>query len=187
MTSQLTEFKRVLVGLPQTGANLEAVNAVADLAEFLHIELLATFVTDSSLHTPAGFPAVRELRIPDHGWQTIDLAQIRRDIDRAAAVARQRFYKAVGNRTIKTSFDIVTGTQVMASLIRADDIVAIIEPTHPGDRVTLQFTCSMPRWQAPAPSLCCPTASCARADQLWRWPPDLKTLAFASRLRLQRH
>ena len=27
----------------------------------------------------------------------------------------------------------------MASLIRADDIVAIIEPTHPGERITRQF------------------------------------------------
>jgi hypothetical protein len=133
-------FKRVVIGLPQSVASQAAVNVVADLAELLHVELLATFVADSSLYALAGFPAARELRILDHGWQPINLAQIKQDIDHATGAARRCFAEAVGRRAIKSGFDVVTGTDVMASLIRADDIVAIIEPAHPGDKITRQFT-----------------------------------------------
>ena len=110
------------------------------MAEFLQIELLATFVADATLPALAELPAVRELRAFDQGWQAIDPAQITREIDYAAGRARRRFAASVGSRRIKTSFNVIAGAQAMASLIRADDIVAIIEPTHPGERITRQFT-----------------------------------------------
>lgn len=133
-------FKRMVVGLPQGLANQAAVDMAADLAEFLHIELLATFIADSALNALAGLSGARELRTLDQGWQPINVAQIMRDIDRAAILAHWRFAASVRSRAIKTSFDVVTGAEVLASLIRADDIVAIIEPTHPGERITRQFT-----------------------------------------------
>lgn len=134
------EFKRMVIGLPQNLADQAAVDAAAALAELLDIELLATFVADSSLHALAGFPAARELRLLDQAWQAIDLERITRDIERTADVARARFAEAVGRRTIRTRFDVVSGAELIASLIRADDIVAIIEPSHPGERITRQFT-----------------------------------------------
>ncbi|HYA05416.1 MAG TPA: hypothetical protein VEF90_05950 [Xanthobacteraceae bacterium] len=140
MTSPPGGFKRVVVGLLQSMANQAAVNAAADFAEFLNVELLATFIADASLHALAGLPAARELRILERGWQAIDPAQISRDIDRAEGFARRCFAEAVAARTIKTSFDIVAGVQAMASRIRADDIVAVVEPAHPGERITRQFT-----------------------------------------------
>lgn len=140
MTSPAGGFKRMVVGLPQSMANQAAVDVAADLAEFLNIELLATFVADTSLHALAGFPIARELRILDQGWRAIDLAQITRDIEHAASAARRRFAEAVRNRAIKTSFNVIAGAEAMASLIRADDIVAIIEPSHPGEQITRQFT-----------------------------------------------
>jgi hypothetical protein len=133
-------FKRMVVGLPQGLADQAAVDAAADLAEFLQLELLATFIADSTLHTLAGLSGARELRAFDQEWQAIDVAQIARDIDRAAGLARQRFAEAVRARAIKTSFDVISGAKMMASLIRADDIVTIIEPGHPGERITRQFT-----------------------------------------------
>ncbi len=140
MTSPRIEFKRMVVGLPQSMANQSSIEAAADLAEFLHIELLATFVAESSLHGLAGLSAVRELRTLDQGWQAIDAVQIARDIDHATSIARRRFAKTVSSRSITTSFDVVTGAEAMGALIRADDIVAIIEPSHPGESITRQFT-----------------------------------------------
>lgn len=140
MSNPGVRFKRMVVGLPQGLANQAAVDAAADLAEFLHIELLATFIADATLPTLAGLSGVRELRTLDQGWQAIDRAQITRDIDRAISVARVRFAESVRSRTVKTSFDVLTGAEAIASLIRADDIVAIIEPSHPGERITRQFT-----------------------------------------------
>lgn len=139
MTGPTHGFKRMVVGLPQSMINQAAVDAAADLAEFLNIELLATFVADASLHALAGFPSARELRILEREWQTINLAQISRDIEQATSTARRRFAEAVRRRAIKTNFDVIAGAEMMASLIRADDIVAIIEPSHPAERITRQF------------------------------------------------
>ncbi|MGD0025915.1 MAG: hypothetical protein ABSC37_15075, partial [Xanthobacteraceae bacterium] len=107
-------FERMVVGLPQGMGNQPAVEAAAGLAEFLHIELLATFVADATLCALAELPG-RELRSLDQGWQAIDVAQITRDIDHATAGARRRFAESVKSRTIKTSFDVIAGAQVMAS------------------------------------------------------------------------
>ncbi len=133
-------FKRMVIGLPQSLASQAAVSAAANLAEFLNMELLAALIADSSLDAIAGLSTVRELRLPDQGWQPIDWPQMTRDIDHAVNLARQRFADAVKSCTVRTSFDVVAGTQIMASLIRPDDIVAIIEPNHPGERITRQFT-----------------------------------------------
>ena len=133
-------FKRMVVGLPQGLASQAAIDAAADLAEFLHIELLATFLADATLPALAGLSGARELRSLEQGWQAIDRAQIAHDINRAISAARRRFAESVRSRAVKTSFDVVTGAEAIASLIRADDIVAVIEPAHPGERVTRQFT-----------------------------------------------
>ena len=140
MTSPPAGFRRVVVGLPQSIANPAAVSAAMDFAEFLNLELLAAFIADTSLDALAGFPAARELRILEREWQAIDPEEIARDIERAAGFARSRFAEAAASRTIKTSFDVVTGAQAMAARIRADDIVVVIEPSHPGERITRQFT-----------------------------------------------
>lgn len=132
-------FNRMVVGLPQGTGNQAAVQAAAELAEFLQIELLGTFIADASLRALTGLP-VRELRMLDFHWQPIDLAQISRELDDAVDLARGRFTESVGSRAIKTSFEVINGAHVMGSLLRADDIVAIIEPTHPGERITQQFT-----------------------------------------------
>ena len=133
-------YKRMVVSLPQGPVNRPAVDAAVDLAEFLDIELLATFVADSTLPALAGLSGVRELRTLGQGWQPLDRAEITRDIDRAISVARRHFAESVRSRAIKTSFDVLTSAEAIASLIRFDDIVAVLEPVHPGETITQQFT-----------------------------------------------
>ena len=140
MNGERAGFKRMVVGLPQGLANQASVETAADLAEVLRIELLAMFIADSTLHMLAGLSGSRELRTLDQEWQPIDVAQITRDIDHVVGLARRRFVESVKSRVIKTSFDVVAGTEVFAALIRADDIVALLEPAHPGERITHQFT-----------------------------------------------
>ena len=140
MNGRRTAFRRMVVGLPQSTASNAAVEAAADLAEFLQIELHATFVADPTLLELAGSQSVRELRTLGQGWQSIDLAQITRDIDHAAISARRGFTESVKSRAIKTSFVVVTDAEAIAALVHADDIVAIIEPRHPAETITRQFT-----------------------------------------------
>jgi len=133
-------FKRMVVGLPQGMGNSSAVQAAADLAEFLQVELLAAFVADTTLLDLAGFPAMREWRILDQQWQPLDVNQISRDLEKVAEAARQRFAASVGGRNIRTAFDVFRSAELMSSLIEAGDIVTIIEPSHPGESITRQFT-----------------------------------------------
>jgi hypothetical protein len=83
---------------------------------------------------------MRELRLLDQQWQKLDAARIARDLEDAANVARRRFDEIVVSRNIKTGFDVLSGTGPMAALIEAGDIVTIIEPSHPGESITQQFT-----------------------------------------------
>ena len=140
MSNGSARFKRMLVGLPQGLADQAAVETAVQLAELLRIELLATFIADSTLQALAEFPAVRELHTWGQQWHPLEPARISEDLERAASMARWRFAESVKNRTVKTSFDVVAGADVIGSLIRPDDIVAIIEPAHPGERITRQFT-----------------------------------------------
>jgi hypothetical protein len=132
-------FRRMVIGLPQGAGNEPALQAAVVLAELLHLELLGTFVADATLLGLAGLPGVRELRSFDEHWHPIDLAQISQDLDSAANLARRRFAESVASCSIKTRFDVIPAADVMASLIRAGDIVAIIEPRHPAERITRQF------------------------------------------------
>ncbi len=118
MSNGGARFKRMVVGLPQGLANRAAVEAAVQLAELLRIELLATFIADSTLRALAEFPAVRELRTWGQQWQPLEPARISQDLEQAAIVARWCFAESVKNRTVKTSFEVVAGVEVIASLIR---------------------------------------------------------------------
>ena len=106
----------------------------------MNIELLAAFIADETLPALAEISGARELRALEQGWRAIDRAQITRDIEQAIGVARRRFVESIKSRGIKTDFNVIGGTEAIASLLRAGDIVAIIEPAHPGERITCQFT-----------------------------------------------
>jgi len=131
-------FERMVVSLPQGTGSQSGIRTAADLAEILNIELLGTFIADANLRSLIGLPG-RELRMLDLRWQPIDLTRISRDLEDITAFVRSRFIESVGNRTVKTSFDVIGGAHILGSLIRADDIVAILEPAHPGERITQQF------------------------------------------------
>jgi len=136
MTS--SRFERMVVSLPQGTGSKSGIRTAADLAEFLNIELLGTFIADANLRSLIGLPG-RELRMLDLQWQPIDLTRISRDLEDITDFVRSRFIESVGNRAVKTSFDVIAGAHILGSLIRAGDIVAILEPTHPGERITQQF------------------------------------------------
>jgi len=132
-------FKRMVVGLPQGMGNQAAVQAAADLAERLQIELLGAFIEDATLLELAGFPAMRELRALDQQWQPFDVERISRELESAAAMARKRFVEGAPPRSIKTAFDVLHNVDAIMSLIESGDILTVIEPSHPGEAMTRQF------------------------------------------------
>lgn len=140
MSAAGLDFKRMVVGLLHSMASQAAVDAAADLAESLNIELLAAFIADATLPALAELSGAREIGMLGLGWRAIDRIQVGQEVEQAVDAARRRFAEGIKSRTVKAKFDILTGAEAIASLVRADDIVAIIEPAHPAERITWQFT-----------------------------------------------
>jgi hypothetical protein len=142
MSEPRAEFKRMLVGLPRSASDYAAVAATAQLADLLGLSLVATFIQDTGLADLAALPCVRELRPFGGGWQQIDIVQIERQLEHAAAAAQRLFQETVQTAGIEASFCVAKGSlaDVMGSSATADDIVVIIEPRNPADRITQQFT-----------------------------------------------
>lgn len=140
MSGPRRTWKRLVIGLPLGLADQAAIDAAAQLAESLNIELLATFIADATLPAFAAMPGLRELRALEQEWQLIDPARLSRDIEHAIGFARRRFAESLSGRAIKSGFDVLTGAETISSLIRPDDILAVIEPGHPAETIARQFT-----------------------------------------------
>jgi hypothetical protein len=136
-----SEFRRMILGLPQSTGDYPSVGATVRLAELLQTQLLGMFAEDRSLMDLAALPFARELRPLGGGWQTIDIKQLASEFERNAATARRLFGELVRNCHVETSFRVERGTaaDIIASVATAEDIVVVIEPTNPAERVTQQF------------------------------------------------
>jgi len=134
------EFRRMVVRLPLSREDYAAVGMTARLAEQLGLQLLAMFVEDSALTEIAGLPCVRELRFFG-GWSPIEGARLGREMAQTAAIARRLFQQAVQQSRIEASFAKARGSvaEAIGSLATEKDIIVIIEPRHPAERVSAQF------------------------------------------------
>lgn len=131
----------MVLGLPLGAADHAVINITADFAELFGVDLLATFFEEVSLLELAAIPCIRELRPLGGGWQPIDAITLSKELERAAASARARFIQTMSRRTIQTNFEIARGApaDVISTMAQADDIVVLIEPRNPVERVTQQF------------------------------------------------
>lgn len=141
MIEPRADFKRMLVRLPQSTHDYAAVSAAAQLAGLLGASMVATFVQDAELADVAALPCVRELRPLGGGWHPIEGPQLARQLDQAAATARRLFHDAVRAVRIEASFNVASGpVEGVGSTVAADDIIVIIEPRNPVERITQQFS-----------------------------------------------
>jgi hypothetical protein len=138
--TDLAEFRRMVLGLPHSQADYDAVAFAADLANLLGVDLVGLFASDENLAQLASLPCVRELRLSG-GWHPIDAGQIERVTERAIAEARRRFTDAAKALRVGARFDVARGQigEVIGSQSVPSDIIAVIEPKNPAERVTHQF------------------------------------------------
>lgn len=141
MNEPRADFKRMLVRLPRSPHDYAAVGAAARLAGLLGASMVATFVQDAELVDVAALPCVRELRPLGGGWHPIEGPQLVRQLDQAATTARRLFHDAVRAVRIEASFNVASGpVEDVGSSAAADDIIVIIEPRNPAERITQQFS-----------------------------------------------
>jgi hypothetical protein len=140
MNEARSPWKRLVIGLAPGLADRAGIDTAVQLAEALNIDLLATFIADASVPALAAMPGLRELRALEQEWQLLDPARLSRDIEHAIDFARRRFAESVGGHTIKTGFDVLSGAESIRSIVGLGDILAVIEPAHPAERIARQFT-----------------------------------------------
>jgi len=134
-------FKRMIINLPQSPSDYAGVRTVAELSKLIGVDLVATFLEDPELIGLSALRCVRELRTAERAWRSLDAEQLARDLERAAVAARQQLAEAAQASNIHASFQLVRGTaEDVALQVQPGDIVALIEPRHPVERITRQFT-----------------------------------------------
>ncbi len=140
MGSPKPEFRRMIVGLPRSPRDYGAVSVTAEFANIFGTHLVGTFYEERRLLEFAALPAAREFR---HGsWHPLSVDRLERELSALAREAELSFLAVVSRCRAAASF--TRGKDPAEETIfadaGADDIIAIIEPKSPLERVTHQFT-----------------------------------------------
>jgi hypothetical protein len=139
MTAHALNFKRMIFQLPYRATDYGSVAFVTELAGRFGLDLVGTFNQDENLAGLASLPFARELQSPGCGWHPIDAAELARASEQALENARHRFQIATSGHPGTIRFVIEKGQIADALSLQCDDIVVLIEPNNPVERVTLQF------------------------------------------------
>jgi len=141
MTGHPADFKRMVLGLPHSTKDYPSVAFTAELAELLGVDLVGVFAEDEGLLHLAALPCVREFRSLGEGWHRVDAGQLERGSIQAAADAHRLFLEAAKTLRVGTRFDHAKGqiSDAIGSQSTSEDIIVVIEPRNPAERVTYQF------------------------------------------------
>jgi len=135
------DFKRMVLGLPHSAKDYSSVAFTAELADLLGLDLLGVFAEDEGLIDLALLPCVREFRLSGDGWHRLDVDQMARSSNQAAADARRLFGDAAKLLRGAARFDLAKGQidKAIGSRTMPDDIIVVIEPKSAVERVSYQF------------------------------------------------
>lgn len=140
MAAERGHFRRLILGLHQ-GAPDPLMRAAADFANRLHLDLFGFFVEDTNLLGLAGLPFAREFRTAGGTWHPLDVDELAQCVALAGKRAERLFNEAVRGSPTIARFEVRRGSaaETIAALSRAGDIVVLIEPANPAERVSQQF------------------------------------------------
>lgn len=139
MADAETGFKRMIIGLPHNPHDYPAVSTTVWLAKQLGIDLIGTLFEDISLPQLAELPDAREFRAMS-SWQPLSADQLANDLARLSSEAQRMFTEIVAQHRTSGSFRLAKGSAAEALLqVGANDILAIVDPKNPLERITRQF------------------------------------------------
>jgi hypothetical protein len=123
------------------------IRVAAELARLLDLELTGVFVEDAAVFGLSEYPFARELRLPGHEWHRLEPGRIAAEVREAAATARRLLDAHSAPLGVHSLFEVVRGDPAgaVAALSGTGDIVVVVEPGMPADRLARAF----PRaWQS---------------------------------------
>ncbi len=140
-------YHRVLLDLCNAAADRGGIRIAAELARLLDLDLTGVFIEDAALLGLAGYSFARELRLPGHQWHALDPGRIAEELRAASDAARRRLDAQCAPLGIRGLFEVVRGDPgaSVAALSGTSDIVVLVEPATPSERLARAFPRS---WQS---------------------------------------
>ena len=170
---------RVVVGLWQAAMDASAMQAAAELARLLSLDLHALFVEDEALITMASLPFAREIRLTTQTWSKLSSEDIEAQMHVAALRAQRLVDEAAKAVGIASAFEIVRGDPAacIATVCRASDILVVAERGRP----SLPAGAALPREAEETPArsiLLLPERPAARRGSIVAVPADARDPAL---------
>lgn len=103
-------IKRILIAIDASPHSLTALEASADLAEKLRVELHGLYIEDENLLRLAQLPFAREFRFSRTGSHKIDAEQMAEQVRLQSTLAERHFNELATKRKLKHSFHIGRGS-----------------------------------------------------------------------------
>ncbi len=118
---------RLLLGLWHATMDASAMQAAAELARLLSLDLYALFVEDEALLTMAALPFAREIRLATGTWSKLSTEDIEAQMHVAALRAQRLVDEAARATGIASAFEIVRGDPAtsIATVCRESDILVV--------------------------------------------------------------
>jgi hypothetical protein len=140
MADEPKRFRRLVLGFHQRVPD-PLMRIAAEYASRLRLDLFGFFVEDTNLLGLAGLPFAREFRTAGGTWHPLDIDELVQHVELSARRAERLFNEAVRGLETAARFEILRGSAAEAihAHSRTGDIVVLIEPASPGERVSQQF------------------------------------------------
>jgi hypothetical protein len=108
----------------------QMLQAAAEFARLLELEMLGVFIENQSLIGVAALPFARELRLPDYGWQMLEPQRLDDELRAAALQAGQLFQREIESQGVTCRFEVRRGDPVTlaSNVAQANDILIVAEP-----------------------------------------------------------
>lgn len=135
-----TEYQRLILRVPTNSKDYAAVDFMAEFADLIGADLVGIFASDELMRSLAALPSAREFG--HSGWQPVNAEQAEQQASRAASEARRLFLETIKGYRARAHFNVARGLigDIVSSQLGRNDIVAVVEPANPADRITHQFT-----------------------------------------------
>ncbi len=127
MASQL-HYRRVVLTVREGGAPAPAFRLAAELAHALELDLEGIFLEDEALLALAGHPFARELSLPGHTWQALDMGRMLEEFRATAETTRRLLADAAAALGMASAFSVLRGDPAaLGEEFLASDILVFVQ------------------------------------------------------------
>lgn len=136
-----TQRRRLVLELCHGCADAQTMRTAAQFAASLGLDLHGVFIEDTSVLALAELPFVREIALPTHQWQKLDVERMQDEMRHAARQARRMLHDIGASIGVSNAFEVLRGEpgETIAAVLSAGDVVVISAPANAGARLAPGF------------------------------------------------